>query len=135
MMAVGVTEQAELPRSIRRGPPITLTCDCGELRRQIRYGETWRCEKCGRNWNTNRIPVEQYAAIRKTQMRYRRVPIALSVFALVTVILSVIFGRAVGGLLVAGVMATTWNMFFRPIHRRKYREALATLPSWRIESE
>jgi len=75
-----VTDQsAAVPRSVRRGPPITLTCDCGE-RRYLRYGERWKCEKCGKTWNTKRIPVEQYAAIRATQMRYRRIPLAISVF-------------------------------------------------------
>jgi hypothetical protein len=129
-----VTETPELPRSVRRGPKITLTCECGE-RHQLHYGESWRCEKCGRNWNTNRIPVEQYAAIRATQLRYRRVPVAIAMFALVTVVLSIILGRAVGGLLLAGVLATTWNIFFRPIHRKKYREALAELPTWQIKPD
>src|ERR1700760_1818296 len=122
-------DPAALPKSVRRGPPITLTCDCGE-RRYLRYGERWKCEKCGKTWNTKRIPVEQYAAIRATQMRYRRIPIAISVFALAAVIACILVGKAIGGLLVIGILATTWSMFFRPIHRRKYRQAdgdLATL--------
>ena len=80
----------------------------------LRYGERWTCEKCGKTWNTNRIPVEQYAAIRATQMRYRRIPIAISVFALAAVIACILVGKAVGGLLVIGILATTWSMFFRP---------------------
>jgi hypothetical protein len=123
-----------LPRSVRRGPPITLTCDCGE-RRYVHYGERWTCEKCRRTWNTKRIPMEQYAAIRATQLRYRRVPLAISVLSLVCVIVFIIVGKAVGGLIIVGVLATTWSMFFRPIHRRKYRQALADLPSWKIKPE
>jgi len=125
---------AVLPRSVRRGPPITLTCDCGE-RRYLRYGERWTCETCGKTWNTARIPIEQYAAIRGTQLRYRRVPIAISVFALAAVIACIVVGKALGGLIVVAVLATTWSMFFRPLHRRKYREAIADLPSWQIEPE
>jgi hypothetical protein len=129
-----VTQAAGVPKSVRRGPPITLTCDCGE-RRHLRYGERWTCEKCGKTWNTNRIPVEQYAAIRATQLRYRRVPLAISIFALVCVVAFIIVGKALGGLIVVGLLASTWSMFFRPIHRRKYREAIADLPSWKIKPE
>jgi hypothetical protein len=127
-------ESAAVPRSVRRGPPITITCECGE-KRHLRYGERWTCEKCGRTWNTNRIPVEQYAAIRATQMRYRRIPIAISIFALAAVIASILVGKALGGVLVIGILATTWSMFFRPLHRRKYREAIAELPTWNIKPE
>jgi hypothetical protein len=123
-----------VPRSVRRGPPITLTCDCGE-QRYLRYGERWTCEKCGKTWNTSRIPMEQYAAIRATQLRYRRIPIAISAFALACVVACIIFGKALGGLILVGILATTWSMFFRPIHRRKYREAIADLPSWKIKPE
>jgi hypothetical protein len=125
---------SSLPRSVRRGPQITLTCECGE-RRYLRYGERWRCEQCGRMWNTARIPIEQYAALRATQLRYRRVPMVISIVALACVIASIIFGKAVGGVLVVAILATTWSMFFRPIHRRRYRRALADLPSWTIEPE
>ena len=127
-------DPAGVPRSVRRGPPITVTCDCGE-RRDLRYGERWTCEKCGKTWNTNRIPMEQYAAIRATQMRYRRIPIAISIFALAAVIACILVGKALGGLLVIGILATTWSMFFRPIHRRKYREAIAELPTWKLKPE
>jgi hypothetical protein len=127
-------ESSSLPRSVRRGPQITLTCECGE-RRYLRYGERWRCEKCGRTWNTARIPIEQYAALRATQLRYRRVPMAISVVALACVVAAIVLGKAVGGVLVVAIVATTWSMFFRPIHRRRYRRALADLPSWTIEPE
>ncbi|HTU95371.1 MAG TPA: hypothetical protein VMF14_05985 [Solirubrobacteraceae bacterium] len=127
-------QSADLPKAVRRGPPITLTCDCGE-QRYLRYGERWTCEKCGKTWNTSRIPVEQYAAIRATQLRYRRVPLAISAFALATVIACIVVGKALGGLILVGLLATTWSMFFRPIHRRKYRQAIADLPTWKIKPE
>jgi hypothetical protein len=120
-----------VPRSVRRGPPITLTCECGE-KRYLRYGEHWTCEKCGRGWDTAKIPLEQYAAIRQTQLRYRRAPIAISVLALACVVTCIVVGKALGALLVVAIIATTWSMFFKPLHRRKYREAIAELPSWQI---
>jgi hypothetical protein len=122
-----------IPKSVRRGPPITLTCDCGE-KRYLRYGERWKCE-CGRSWDTAKIPLEQYAAIRQTQLRYRRAPIAISVLALACVIACIVVGKALGALLVVAIIATTWSMFFKPIHRRKYREALAELPTWQIKPD
>jgi hypothetical protein len=134
MTADPAVTPAELPRSVRRGPPITLTCECGE-RRYLRYGERWTCEKCGRAWNTNRIPQEQYAAIRQTQLRFRRVPMVISIVALICIVSFIIAGRALGGLLVVALGATTWSMFFRPMYRRRYRQALAKLPSWEIEPE
>jgi hypothetical protein len=124
----------DLPRSIRRGPTITVACECGE-RRYLHYGERWKCEKCGRSWNTRRIPLEEYAALRRTQLRYRRIPLAVSALALACVILFVILGKAVGGVLVVAFAGTTWSMFVRPFHRRRYREALAELPTWKIEPE
>ncbi len=125
---------ARLPRAVRRGPPITLTCECGE-RQNVHYGERWRCERCGRTWNTARIPIEQYAEIRATQLRYRRVPLAISVLALVCVVAFIVAGRAFGGLIVVALVATTWSMFFRPMYQRRYRAALAKLPSWEIEPD
>jgi hypothetical protein len=129
-----VTENAVIPRSVRRGPPITLTCDCGE-RRYLRYGERWRCEGCGRTWDTRRIPMDQYAALRATQLRYRRIPLVISVVALIAAVASIVAGEAIGGLLLVAVVATTWSLFFRPLHRRKYRAALAELPTWKIKPE
>jgi hypothetical protein len=123
-----------IPRSVRRGPPITLTCECGDTR-HLRYGERWTCEKCSRSWDTAKIPVDQYTAIRATQLRFRRVPIAISVLALAAVIACIVVGKALGGLLVVAILATSWSMFFRPLHRRRYREALADLPTWQIEPD
>lgn len=117
-----------------RGPLITLTCECG-ARHQARYGERWTCEGCGRTWDTSRIPAEQYAAVRATQLRYRRVPLAISAVVLLCVVAFVIAGKALGGLVVVALVATTWSMFFRPIYRRRYRRALAELPTWKIEPE
>ena len=125
---------AGLPRSVRRGPPITLTCDCGE-RRHLHYGERWTCEECGRRWDTNQIPVEQYAALRATQLRYRRVPMVISVLALACIVAGVVAGKALGGVIIVAIAATTWSMFFRPIHRRKCRSALADLPSWSLKPD
>jgi hypothetical protein len=129
-----MSSEADLPRSIRRGPRITIACECGE-RRYLQYGERWTCEKCGRVWNTLRIPLEEYAALRRTQLRYRRVPIVVSVLSLVCVIVFLLLGKAFGGLIVVAFAVTAWSMFGHPFHKRRYREQLAKLPTWKIEPE
>jgi hypothetical protein len=123
-----------LPRSIRKGPRITLTCECGE-RRYLHYGEIWTCEKCGRRWNTERIPIDQYAELRKAQLRYRRIPIIVSTISLLCVLAFAIAGKAFAGLILLAFAATTYSMFVRPIHRRKYRRAAGDLPTWEIRPE
>jgi hypothetical protein len=134
-MGIHAPEQlSELPRSVRRGPRITLTCKCGE-KNYLQYGETWTCEKCGKRWNTRKIPLEQYAEIRATQLRFRRVPIIISVLSLACVVVFIVAGKPFGGLILVGFAATAWSMFARPFHKRKYREAIAKLPSWEIEPD
>jgi hypothetical protein len=123
-----------LPRSIRRGPPITITCKCGE-RRHLHYGERWTCEKCGKTWNTRKIPLEEYAELRRTQLRYRRVPVLVSAISLACIVGSIVAGRALGGLLIVAFGLTAWSMFVHPFHKRRYREQLAKIPTWDIEPE
>ena len=63
----------ETPGAVTKGPPITVTCECGELF----YGERWTCPVCGRSYDSGQIPADEYAQIRRLQLRYRSVPIAL----------------------------------------------------------
>jgi Flp pilus assembly protein TadB len=79
--------------------------------------------------------MEQYAALRRTQLKYRRVPIAVSALALVCIIAFVIAGQALGGLVLVALCATTYSMFVRPVYKKRYRKALADLPSWEIEPD
>jgi len=60
----------EQPGVVLKGPPITVTCECGE-KRELSHGERWTCESCGRSWDTRRIPPEQYGEIRRISLRYR----------------------------------------------------------------
>ena len=84
------TSEAGAPRSVRKGPLITVKCECGE-RRDLRYGEQWRCEGCGRRYDTRKIPIEEYAAIRRAQIRYRMFPLLAGVLLLLAVVL--VLGR------------------------------------------
>jgi hypothetical protein len=122
-------------RKLRRGPLITLTCECGQ-RRELHYGDRWRCDGCGRTWDTNRIPAEEYAAIRRTQVRYRLFPIATGLAVIGAVVGSVLAGRAFGAILVVPLLLMAYNVFMRPLHRRRFRRALAeNRPTWEIEPD
>ena len=54
---------------------------------------------------------------------------------IICLIAFIVIGRAVGGLILVGFAATAWSMFVRPLHKRRYRKALAKLPSWEIEPD
>ena len=125
---------APLPRSVRRGPRITLACHCGR-KSYVQYGERWTCEDCGRTWDTRRIPLEEYMELRRVQMRHRRIPIAVSTVALTCIVAFLAVGKGLAGLVIVAFALTAWSMFARPLHRRRYREALARIPSWDIEPE
>jgi len=127
--------EANLPRAVRKGPLITVTCECDE-QRQLRYGERWRCEGCGRNFDTSKIPLEQYAAIRRVQVRYRMFPVVAGLLLLAGAVAFVLTGRAYGALIVVPFLLVSWGMFGRPFYRSRYRRALTkNLPTWEIESD
>ncbi len=129
------TTEAKLPRAVRKGPLITVSCECGE-RRDLRYGERWQCEGCGRKFDTGKIPLEEYAAIRRTQLRYRLVPLGTGLLLLVGVIVFFLTGRAYGALVAVPFLIASWGIFGRPLYRSRYRRALTkNLPTWEIKSD
>ena len=129
------SDQAELPRSIRKGPRITVTCECGQ-RRDLHYGERWKCDGCGRRYDTNKIPIDDYAAIRRTQVRYRLFPLISCLLLLVAVILFWIAGRAFTALIAVVFLLASYGVFGRPFFRSRYRRALSkSLPTWEIKAD
>ncbi|MBV8988679.1 MAG: hypothetical protein JOY58_03495 [Solirubrobacterales bacterium] len=129
-----MSESPRLPRSVRHGPPITITCDCG-ARRDVRYGERWRCEQCERVWDTNQIPIDQYAAIRRDALRALIVPVTVSLLVLAAAVFLIVSGRAVGAIVIVPFVAYLYSQFVRPARRRRRREQLANLPKWEIKPE
>jgi hypothetical protein len=124
----------EEPGSVRRGPPITITCECGE-KRNLRYGAQWQCERCGKRWDTGQIPAEQYEAIRRLQWRFRVGPI---VFGLVVAALAIFFtltGNIFNVFVLMPLALMIWFVFLRPTHQRRYRQAIADLPRWELRPQ
>ena len=127
-------DQPRLPRSVRRGPPITVTCECGE-KRELRYGERWRCEDCGRRYDTSRIPVQEYAALRRDRVHDRILPSAIFAFALAVAIVSVAVGRPPAPIVIVPTIGFLWGSFIRPKRRRRRLKAIAERPRWQIRAD
>jgi hypothetical protein len=125
---------SETPGTITKGPPITVTCECG-ARKELFYGERWTCPDCGRSYDTSQIPAEEYQAIRKLQMRFRAVPIALGMSVALLAILFTLTGNILGVFFIMPMAIISWFVFIRPTHRKRYRAAIAELPRWDLRAD
>jgi hypothetical protein len=128
------TPAADLPRAVRRGPPITVKCECGE-RRELRYGERWRCEGCGRNYDTNRIPVQEYTALRRDRVRDRILPSIVIAAATAIALVFVLIGRPLAVIVVFPLTGFVWSSFVRPARRRRQYQAIADRPRWKLKAD
>jgi hypothetical protein len=124
----------EQPGWVLRGPPISVTCKCGE-KRDLRYGEAWRCERCGRRWNTAQIPSEQYEVIRRTQLRFRVLPVVYGLVVLALAMFFTLTGNIFSVFVLLPLALMIWFYFVRPFHRRRYRRAIAELPRWDLRPQ
>jgi hypothetical protein len=127
-------DDAAVPRSLRRGPPITVKCECGE-RRELRYGQRWQCEGCGRTYDTRRIPAEEYASFRRNRVHDRLIPSVVFLGLAAAVVAFVLIGRPVSALLVFAAVGFVWGTFVRPARRRRQYQAIADRPKWNIKAE
>jgi hypothetical protein len=124
----------ETPGAILRGPPIAVACECG-ARRDLAYGESWTCEQCGRRWNTAQIPAAEYERIRRLQLRYRIVPVALGLLVAAMAIFFTLTDNVFSVFFLLPVGLLTWFVIVRPVHRKRYRAAIADLPRWDLRPE
>jgi hypothetical protein len=125
---------SETPGSVTKGPPITVTCECGE-RHELFYGERWTCPACGRSYDSRNIPEDEYAAIRSLQRRFRALPIAIGIAVAVLAIVFTLTDNIVGVFFLLPVAIIGWFVFIRPSHQRRYREAIADLPRWNLRAD
>ena len=116
-----------------RSPPITVACDCGEMK-HVSYGETWACEACGRRWNTAQIPAEEYLAIMRDMRRMRMMVIGIALgFALLFGLLALFVSQAL--FLLLPVVLAGWFIWYMPWWRRKLRHRVRNLPRWKLHPE
>ena len=116
-----------------RGPPITIACDCGEMR-HVPYGETWQCEKCGRRWNTNQIPSDEYWGILRDMRRLRLSVIGIALgFAVVFGLLGILVAQSL--FLLLPVVLAMWFILYLPWWRRRVRRRVRSTPKWSLRPE
>jgi Flp pilus assembly protein TadB len=116
-----------------RGPPITVTCKCGEVR-HVPYGETWQCERCKRRWNTSQIPADVYEGIMREMRNYRLAVVAIAVgFTLLFVALTLFVAQSL--ILLLPVVLAFWFIWFMPWWRRRLRRRTRALPRWELHPE
>lgn len=123
----------ERPRTVLKGPPITVRCECGEQRR-LAYGEAWDCT-CGRRWNTAQIDADEYGRLRRVQLRFRALPVAIGLATSLLALFFLLSGNAFSLFILLPFALVTWGTLVRPMHRRRYAAALGELPRWELRAE
>jgi hypothetical protein len=113
-----------------RAPRITVTCDCG-LSRKVAYGESYECE-CGLRWSTDSVPADDYAAIRRLDLRYRLIGWTVGLAYGLWVLYTILYTPGMLLLVLpAGMLA--WFGFLRPIVRRRHYRAIQALTrTWQL---
>jgi len=124
----------EKPGAILRGPPITVGCECG-VKHELDYGERWTCDGCGRAYDSNRIPREEYELVRRTQLRFRVLPVCLGLLVLALAVFFTLTGNVFSVFFLLPLALMLWFVFLRPAHRKRYRRAIAELPRWNLRAE
>ena len=116
-----------------RGPPITVRCDCGQLQ-YVPYGKIWECPSCGRRWNTNQIPPDEYWGILREMRRYRLqvIGMALAIGGVFAALALIMGTRA---LVLVPLFMGGWFYFYMPQWRRKVRARARGLPTWQLHPE
>jgi Flp pilus assembly protein TadB len=116
-----------------RNPPITITCECGETR-EVAYGDRWRCEVCGRSWDTQQIPAEEYESLLRRMRRHELEALAMTALAAAIMVPLIVVVSSSFILLVVPVMAA-WLFLILPFWRRWYRRTARRAPRWQLHPE
>jgi hypothetical protein len=116
-----------------RGPPIHVICDCGE-ERDLSYGETWTCERCGKRWNTQQIPLEEYQGLTRELRRLRFATIGLAVLV-VAVLLPLVFFVNEALLFLVPILLAMGAILLGPLWKKRVRRLVAERPRWELHPE
>jgi hypothetical protein len=114
-------------------PPITITCECGETKR-VAYGQRWTCETCGRSWNTQQIPPEEYAGLLRRMRRHKLEVLAVAAIAAAVLVplIVLVSGRFIA---VVPLVMAAWLFGFLPYWRRRARRTARDAPRWELHPE
>jgi hypothetical protein len=113
-------------------PPIRVTCECGEVR-AVPYGERWVCETCGRAWNTQQIPAEEYRALERAVRRYQLQSLAFIVVMLAVFVPLIVFVDVRIGI-TGLILFFAWAFLLRPRQQAKLLARVRT-PNWQLSPE
>ena len=116
-----------------RGPPIKITCDCGEAA-SLRYGQRWECPSCGRRWNTAQIPAEEYRGLARVLRRYKLLAVGAAVAILVAYV-PLVFLVAERIILTAPILLAGLAILAGPFWKKRVRRAIAERPRWQLHPE
>lgn len=114
-------------------PPITIKCECGDSK-EVAYGERWRCERCGRSWNTQQIPAEEYEGLLRRVRRHRIEVLALAAIAAAVLIPLIAVVNSGLIVLIPAVMGV-WLFLVLPFWRRRYHRTAREAPRWELHPE
>jgi hypothetical protein len=114
-------------------PPITIRCECGETK-GVAYGERWRCERCGRSWNTRQIPLEEYEGLLRQIRRHKLEAVGMAAIAAAVMVPLIVVVNSGFIFLVPMVMAA-WIFLVLPFWRRRYHRTARGAPRWELHPE
>jgi hypothetical protein len=129
----GLTRVSGLDSFPVRGPPISITCECGE-KRSLRYGERWTCEQCGRSWNTEQIPAEDYRGFVRDLRRPKLLAVGVAL-GLATIVLIVALLTSLALLLTLPILLGGVAIFAGPVWKKAVRRRIAERPRWELHPE
>jgi hypothetical protein len=114
-------------------PPITITCDCGQVA-HVPYGDSWQCEGCGKRWNTQQIPVEDYEGLLRRMRRFRLevLGVALILAAIFVPLVVFVSERFI---FLFPMAAFVWLFLYLPMWRRRARRVARSAPRWDLHPE
>jgi hypothetical protein len=116
-----------------KGPPITVSCECGRSR-LVAYGDDWECEGCGRRYDTRRIPQADYEGLLRRLRRYRIEILGLAFLVLAVFVPLIVFVNQ-KFVFVAAVAAFAWMFLYMPFWRRRVRRTAREAPAWNLRPE
>ncbi len=116
-----------------KGPPITIKCECGTSK-DVPYGERWRCERCGRSWNTRQIPAEEYQGLLRRIRRHQLEAVAAAAIA-AAVLVPLIVVVSSGFIYLVPMVMALWLFVLLPLWRRRYRRTARSAPRWQLHPD
>ncbi len=114
-------------------PPITIKCDCGE-KKDVAYGDRWQCETCGRSWNTQQIPPEEYEGLVRRVRRHKLEAVGTAAVA-AAILIPLIAVVSAAFIAVVPLLMLGWIFVFVPFWRRRYRRTAHGAPRWQLHPE